>query len=381
MRRALCIASVVAASLWLAAGASAASAVAATPPRTCGSRSRARRPSWCSERRTPPRRQVARGCAGDRARARRAAGGADELRSRRSPARTLAAAAGDQGAFAAAHARVWAAVLRAGYRRRPRPRSPRRRRGGPLRGCSCASSGHRRASHARRRTPRSRSTARLRRPSLPARPRGVVRNDLLDTYEARLRASLDEVRDRRRGRLRRSARVVPRRPRAGYWSIVRAVHTRRSAAQPRPRDGRGAGSISSEARAERDARSAARCAAPSGYSRGFAPRRSRARSVCAAPGQLERFLRLVADRVRPRRPRRAGRARLRDPGGDHVPRRRRRCVQRPRADACCRRDAAATRRLGVALARLGRCARRREPRGLRSQIPSRCAPPPTRRWS
>ena len=154
----------------------------------------------------------------------------------------------------------------------------------------------------------------------------AVRVDLLDTYDGRLRSSLEAVRaatlagfDVRRAEAASGA--------AGYWRIVRptyraqrgparAARGRRALRAARPRGDGGQRSGSARARRTR--------------ARGL-PRRAARRRRAAAPRRSAPALRRARpDRVRPGRRGRARRARLRDPGGDHVPGRRCRRVRRPR---------------------------------------------------
>ncbi len=160
----------------------------------------------------------------------------------------------------------------------------------------------------------------------------AVRTDLLDTYDGRLRASLASVREATPRGLRRTRRRGGRRcswllgdPAPGVPSAARAP--RRHAARRRR---------ARRARRAHGCRRWRRHAAASGStacSRDSGPRRSREEELVRRAGQLDRFLRLVpieygrgvADGARHEG--------LRDPGGDHVPRRRRGGVPRPRVGA------------------------------------------------
>ena len=163
----------------------------------------------------------------------------------------------------------------------------------------------------------------------PAAAAAAVRTDLLDTYDGRLRAALDVgargdgLRLRRapgRGRLggRRATGASCAPPTSRSAAPPRAARTDALVAGARPR-----GERRHRAALARPARGRAR-----GLPRGAALRRGAAAARRPAPA----LHRARADRVRPRRPGRARRARLRDPGGDHVPRRRGRRVRRPRVD-------------------------------------------------
>ena len=139
------------------------------------------------------------------------------------------------------------------------------------------------------------------------------------------------------------------------------------------------------------------CAArPGGHSRQFAgrararrtrarglPRRAARRRRAAAPRRSAPALRRARpDRVRPRRRGRARRARLRDPGGDHVSRRRRSRVRRPRVDPPPPRrgrDARPQAGARVARRRAGRRDARRAGRGSRDGRRHRCRRASSRR--
>ena len=288
------------------------------------------RPSSCSEgRRSGARR---------RRRGRRAA--VERARRAEPPncGRARCARAARDGGSPRRRARVRRGPRRGAGRRSCAPRfargrgrgRARRRRGRPLAGCSCASSGRRRGSRAPRPTRRSRSTAsadgalaaRRSRGGRPQRPARHLRRPATLVARRLSRAATlagFDVRERRGGR-----------GAAGYW---------RSSARP----------IGRSADPSRAAEADALFARSSGERHERAVRRPRSRRVeralegfraaplarrrAAAPRRSARALpRARADRVRPRRRGRPRRARLRDPGGDHVPRRRRRRVRRPRVD-------------------------------------------------
>ena len=185
----------------------------------------------------------------------------------------------------------------------------------------------------------------------------AVRRDLLDTYDGQ--APLDARRGSRGAGSASTRAARRRRPRPRLLADPRPVLPRPSAARAMARDdgalaalaartltGRGVGAAAGARR--EPARRLPRRTALGG---GDAPPRRAARPVPAAR----------PDRVRPRRQRRPGDEGLRDPGGDHVPRRRRRGVRRPRA-ALLARDRAAHARVGAVLVELADEPRDREPR-------------------
>ena len=223
------------------------------------------------------------------------------------------------------------AVLAGAYEAVPPPRRPAT---SPPRapGCSCGSSASRRASPAREPTRRWRSGRSRAGTTTPEAALAAVRADLLDTYQARLNASLeaaDQAVERgfaiAGGERGDAGGRIRRHPRAG---LPRAARSGRSG---RPRRGC-AGACRRCARGRRDRlRRGARLARRG--ARRF-PRRTAVRRGGGAPGgPVPPLPRARAGRVRPRGRRRPGDARLRGAGGDHVPGRRRPGLRRSRSRA------------------------------------------------
>ena len=157
----------------------------------------------------------------------------------------------------------------------------------------------------------------------PAAAARAIRTDLLDTYEAKLRAALDDaVAASRRGFAVRLAEEVALA--RGYATIVEASYrSQRGDAARRParertrapRDDRGRRQSRPVRRCRRQ------CRPPSRRVQGGA---ARGRRTGPPRGSARPFPPTRADRVRPRRRRDTGHARIRDPGGDQLPQRRRR---------------------------------------------------------
>ena len=260
-----------------------------------------------------------------------------------------AASRGDASAFAAARATLWAAVLQAGFHEAT---------AAARRGESTAARSWLLVREFRPPTRFSRAAAdatlaldRLAQGSLtPAAAAGAVRNDLLDTYEARLRASLDDVREARARRLRRPA--ARRGGGHGGLLVDRAGRIRGAARRETARAGwtRRWHALSTAAQDGRGSNKALRAA--DGLLAGFRAAPLSREEQLRRAGQLDRFLRLVP--IEYGRGVRDGRVVLdfeiqeaitfRDGAAGAF---------RDLEPALLRRDAPATRRLAVALSSLG----------------------------
>ena len=178
---------------------------------------------------------------------------------------------------------------------------------------------------------------------------GAVRNDLLDTYEARLRASLDDVRSAHLAgfEARRQGAAAAT---AGYWSIVRGAFAAQRGRESARRMDEALARLGTAARDGRGLGKALRAA--DGLLAGFRAAPLSREEQLRRAGQLDRFLRLVP--IEYGRGVRDGRVVLdfeiqeaitfRDGAAGAF---------RDLEPALLRRDAAATRRLAVALSSLG----------------------------
>ena len=312
----------------LRAGAAGAGRRRAGPP--------GRRPPTCARRSATPRRARC-STAGDAAGARRgAARSAARAGSRAAPAAPptraaldararrgggRACAPDDGPALAVARADAWTALLRVAAARRsppPRPATPTTARRWLLRARVPAADALLRAPAP---TPRSRSP-RSSRHARAARGRAAPSAPTCSTRTRRL------LRSGARRRRRRPATPAIRRAPPGRGARARLLRDARAVVRDaarraaRRRDGRRLRRARGRGRRERGGgrtrrRVDARC------SRASAPRRSRRAEVVRRAGQVQRFLALVP--VEYGRGVSDGRVTLgvRDPGGDHVPRRRR----------------------------------------------------------
>ena len=175
--------------------------------------------------------------------------------------------------------------------------------------------------------------------------------DLLDAYQARLR---ELPRPRRAAGRRRGLRVAPRR---GGRAAPRLLDDPRRRATRRPRRGAAEAPRAAFARraraAARGARRAAVTAARAAVAAaldGFTAAPLTGRGGRAPRAAAAALPRARAGRVRARRQRRAGDARLRDPGGDRVPRRRRRPPSPTCESVLAKRDPARDAAAGAELA-------------------------------
>ena len=256
-----------------------------------------------------------------------------DARAALAPRRVRASRAATTAAFAAARAGVWTAIARAPRtsRRRPRPRaatSPRRARWLLVREFRPPTRFSRAAADA------TLALDRLAERRLGARAAAAAVRDRPARHVRRPAALRRSTSVRRGDRLRlRRARAEPRRlggRRLLAHRCARPTVAQRGRAPPPREPTRSSPALVREA----SAGTATALARPASRarSRASAPRRSPTRSSCGAPASSQRFTELVP--IEYGRGVRDGRvdARLRDPGGDHVPRRRGRRVRRPRVD-------------------------------------------------
>ena len=201
-----------------------------------------------------------------------------------------------------------------------------------------------------------------RRRGAPRPARHVRRPAPLDARRARTRrtgSGFDVERARRRARSLRGLLGASSARRTGRSAAPRAARATDDARRGARRGGAHGRGVARRARS----------VAPRAASRASAPLRSPRTETLRRAGQLDRFLRLVADRVRARRQRRARRrwtSRSRRRSRSATARRRRSPTS---SRACSRRDRAATRRVKAALASLGDEPRGREPRWRRGRDP------------